>query len=132
MADLPGGQPHRGAGDGRLANIEGRATAADPSAHRHQSGFGAAQKLGLGGQTRLVPQARDLIGFGMRQRRHQGFPPGLLARFLSSHGIAPCTAYNLSIDIDNYTNYTYLLTGVHDGWMTGPENCPGWRRNGGR
>jgi hypothetical protein len=25
---------------------------------------------------------------------------------------------NLSIDIDNYTNYTLLVTGVHDGWMT--------------
>ena len=45
MADRAAGQPHGGAGDGRLAEIERRAAAADAAAQHHQAGFGATQRL---------------------------------------------------------------------------------------
>ena len=47
MADLPSREPHGGAGDRGLADIEGRAAAADAAAYGDQAGFRPAQKLGF-------------------------------------------------------------------------------------
>ena len=55
MADRAAGQPHGGAGDRRLSEIERRAAAADTTAQHHQTGLGAAHGFGLARQASLVP-----------------------------------------------------------------------------
>ena len=61
MADLAGGNPDGGAGDRHLADIEGRAAAADAAAHGDQAGFGTAQKFRFRRQAGLVPEADDVF-----------------------------------------------------------------------
>ena len=55
MADRAAGQPHGGAGDRRLAEIERRAAAADAAAQHHQTGFGTTHGFGLARQASFVP-----------------------------------------------------------------------------
>ena len=79
----------------------------------------------FGFQRQTAPR-RKAAASSSRGRRGKGRHGGLARRvglaFLSSFMASSLASHRyLSIDIDNHTNYTRLLTRVHDGSMTGRE-----------
>jgi len=86
-------QPDGGAGQGHLAEIEGVAQAAHPTADEDQPHFRRAQRLIVRTLGQRIPSRQDLVGASLRQDG-EPLPPLVARRFdnwINQHSSPPTT-----------------------------------------